>query len=89
MAQTMTITCRKEVAFRYFKLQNMKKRDLPESVANRIVHIFSGEHKTFWREDGSGYTYDLDQAGIYTLKEAFERTRHCGPEKQIYFVWEQ
>lgn len=53
----------------------------------RLVRIWSDERQAYWRVNGAGYTDDWNVAdpGIYTLKEAYERTIHCGPEKKIFF----
>jgi len=48
--------------------------------------IFSNEWGAYWREKGSGYTANKKEAGSYTFKKAFERVRHCGPEKKIELV---
>lgn len=49
------------------------------------VRIWSGEHGAWWRPDNAGYTNNLLDAGKYRPKNAFEATRHCGPEKRIFF----
>jgi hypothetical protein len=49
------------------------------------VRIWSGEHTAYWRSEGRGYTLDPVEAGCYSFREAFERTKHCGPEKRIAF----
>lgn len=54
-------------------------------TANTV--IWSGEHRAYWRpkEHGyvTGYTTNVEQAGIWSYAEAERMTRHCGPEKQI------
>lgn len=51
------------------------------------VYIFSEEHDALWREEGSGYTIHPDEAGVWTLEQAYALAGHCGPEKGIVF-WE-
>ena len=59
------------------------------SAADRFVgynvHIWSGEWSAYWRSDGSGYTNDVVDAGVYSWDDAWRRTSHCGPEKKIEF----
>lgn len=47
--------------------------------------IYSGEHGAYWRPGGHGYTTRPDEAGRWTLAEAYFATKHCGPEKAISF----
>lgn len=58
------------------------------SLLNRfpLVKIYSREHEAFWRGSGNGYTSNPEESDSLTCKEAFEKTCHCGPEKQIQFV---
>lgn len=53
---------------------------------DQVVHIFSGHHHAFWRPDCKGYTDNWQEAGIYTLHQAYMETRHCGPEKEINYI---
>ena len=50
------------------------------------VRIWSGEYQAYWRQSG-GYVDDWEvvDPGIFTLEEAYGRTSHCGPEKEIFF----
>ena len=50
-----------------------------------LVLIWSGEYRMFWGKNGSGYVQLPENAWQYSLADAFERTKHCGPEKQIVF----
>jgi len=52
----------------------------------QMVFIWSAEHHAFWRPDGAGYTEHLSAAGRYSFRAAFDRTKHCGPEKRIEYV---
>lgn len=47
------------------------------------VHLWSGEHLAYWRENGCGYTDGPKGRGTWTIDEALKLVRHCGPEKQI------
>jgi hypothetical protein len=49
------------------------------------VYIWSSEWRMYWRK-GGGYTYEKEEAGLWSREDAFESTRHCGPEKQIDFL---
>lgn len=54
--------------------------------SGKLVYIWSHEHNAYWRANGSGYTCRVtDGLGVYDFEDAFERTRHCGPEKMIEF----
>jgi len=41
----------------------------------------------FWRPSRCGYTDRLENAGVYTLMEAYNATCHSGPEKQVRFIF--
>jgi hypothetical protein len=49
------------------------------------VRIWSGEHHAYWRPGGSGYVACPCGAGLFALRDAYARTKHCGPEKRISF----
>lgn len=53
--------------------------------ADDVCLIWSGEWQAYWRDGGNGYTKSASAAGWYTISAAYERTRHCGPEKRIAF----
>jgi hypothetical protein len=66
----------------------------PEKVDNyehALVRIWSEEHLAYWRRGvdgrsaGGGYTNRKTEAGMVPLPEAYALTRHCGPEKEIWF----
>lgn len=59
------------------------KRQL-EDIGMQTCRIFSGQWGYYWRSGGCGYC-KKDEAGIFTLNDAFNRTSHCGIEKGIYF----
>lgn len=64
-------------------LANWKAR---EKWLGRQVRIWSGEWGLFWRPGAAGYVADPDQAGVYNFEDAWERAKHCGPEKKIVFI---
>jgi hypothetical protein len=70
----------------------------PEKLANyenNLVRIWSEEHFAWWRIGtgadgryaGGGYTDQKASAGMLPLRDAFALTRHCGPEKEIWFAF--
>ena len=48
------------------------------------VRIWSGQWGKYWGKHYSGYTTQGHQAGIYFATDAYEHTKHVGPEKEIY-----
>lgn len=71
-------------------LSGIKRRGLAnwsgrEKWNGRTVRIWSSEHGAYWRADASGYTMTADAAGHYEFADAYDRTKHCGPEKGIEF----
>lgn len=62
--------------------QHIKRH--PEKL-NRFtkVRIRSGQWGSWWRANGSGYTTDISQAGVYTPEDAWLYVSHVGPEKRI------
>ncbi len=58
------------------------------SLMKRFKHvrIYSAQWSAFWRGTGQGYTSDSAESAVWAIEEAFECTRHCGPEKKIQFV---
>lgn len=63
-------------------LSNWKAR---EWWCRQRVIIWSQEHCAWWRQDAAGYTTDANAAGVYEFADAYDRTKHCGPEKRIGF----
>ena len=55
------------------------------AFAGREVVIWSDQHGAWWRKDAAGYTDDISQAGVYQFEDAYARTSHCGPEKEISY----
>lgn len=53
-------------------------------LRGREVLIWAGEHNSYWGPEGRSY-YDKNKAGIYFFHDAYARTQHCGPEKQIAY----
>lgn len=43
--------------------------------------IDSGRQVRIW----SRYNIDVRFAGVFEMREAYEKTLHCGPEEKIYF----
>lgn len=63
-------------------LANLKSR---EWWSTRRVRIWSAEHRAFWRPGGNGYTAYGASAGDWDFADAYDRTKHCGPEKRIVY----
>ena len=64
-------------------LANWKGR---EKWLRRSVRIWSAEHRAWWRPERAGYTTLLETAGVYSFADAYDATKHCGPEKRIVYV---
>lgn len=63
-------------------LANWKGR---ERWLDKRVSIWSREHSAWWRPGGNGYTTEAENAGSWDFAEAYEMTKHCGPEKRIVY----
>ena len=71
---------------------NSIRRKSPGKIAEylkkhgeKAVRIWSNQWGVYWRSGRAGYTHQRDEAGIYTLADAFNATSHCGQEKGIYY----
>jgi len=83
----MTVTIRYEKRLQMHRHRDLKRKNCRLSEREDInVYIYSGQWQSFWRPNGGGYTNDLNQAGVYTLADAWNRTSHCGPEKDIRYL---
>lgn len=49
------------------------------------VRIWSGEHKAWWGANYCGYTVDIQSAGVYTMENAWNKTKHCCKKKKIVY----
>jgi len=70
-------------------LSSCKRRGGERSRAKlvgRKVLIWSGEHYAWWRPGRAGYTTEKSAAGVYDFEDAWQSTKHCGPEKRIDFM---
>jgi hypothetical protein len=63
-------------------LSNWKAR---EDWLRRKVSIWSRERTAWWNPDGCGYTLTAEDAGVFDFADAYELTKHCGPEKKIAY----
>lgn len=72
------------ISLDYLKRYPTSRRSL-EWLKKDTVRIWSNEHCLYWRANRSGYTSDIREAGIYTFKEAYAATNHCGSEKGITY----
>jgi hypothetical protein len=50
------------------------------------VRIYSGQWQSYWRGEGSGYTFLESESNVWCINEAISITQHCGSEKQIQYV---
>lgn len=73
----------KWVSLEYLKLYPDSAR--AKKWAGVPVKIYSNEHGYYWRGSGQGYTSWPAESDTRTLAEAFDTTKHCGPEKRIQF----
>jgi hypothetical protein len=71
---------------------NSIRRKSPGKIAEYLkkhgekpVRIWSNQWGAYWRSGRAGYAYQRDEAGTYTLADAFDATSHCGQEKGIYY----
>jgi hypothetical protein len=72
-------------------LNGIKRRGLANWRAReqwlcRQVWIWSAEHRAWWGSGRCGYFTNLSSAGVYNFAEAYDATKHCGPEKRIEFI---
>lgn len=69
-----------------FTLESLKKD--PESkkqLEGKNVLIWCGEHAAWFRPFAAGYTTNKSNVGVYVFEDAWKRTYHCGPEKDIQY----
>lgn len=52
---------------------------------DKKCRIYSKQWEAYWKANASGYTTDINEAGIYTLASALDNSSHCGPEKKIEY----
>ncbi len=72
--------------YRLSKLSEQNRNKILDVKGHRLVNI-SSDHG-IWRKGGNGYTtMGSPDAWILTLKEAYDRTQHCGPEKKVCFPY--
>ena len=56
----------------------------PEKLCQfETVRIWSGQWSSWWRPNGCGYTTSRDDAGIYSIDDAWQRVSHVGREKKL------
>lgn len=68
---------------RYSLEQIRADRKIQADLVNKIVRIFSGEHKSYWRRNGYGYTPNVVLAGLFEFEEAWRRLDCFGEDKKI------
>lgn len=66
-------------------LESLHRRPaLRQYLDGCTCNIYSGEHRAYWGQEYCGYHY-LENAGSYRFKDAWEHSKHCGPEKKIVY----
>jgi hypothetical protein len=73
------------ITLNYIHRIGLAKWETREWWNGRKVRIWSAEHCAWWRPEGHGYTADDEQAWVLDFTDAYEATKHCGPEKRICF----
>ena len=68
-----------------FTLEEIKADNTIMDELDKVL-IWTDEHGAYWRENGGGYTWDKLEAGIYDIKDAYRRTKHCSEDKLIKFL---
>ena len=63
--------------------ENEGKRD--QVMRASKVLLWSGQWMAWWRPDASGYTDEMDRAGVYSGEKAWTDGKHCGPEKKLAY----
>lgn len=56
-----------------------------EENGDLLVRIWSNQWSLYWCPDRSGYTRNIANAGVYTLRDAINASGHCGSEKGIVY----
>lgn len=67
------------------QISNNNRVEFFSRHGKRTVLIYSRQWGAYWRPNGNGYTSHRNEAGEYTLSEAWKASGHCGPEKQIFY----
>lgn len=73
-----------ERAIKHERWREVLSTTAKETPDKKVV-IYSGQWGAYWRSNSAGYTFNKENAGIYTAKEAWSNVSHCGPEKLIEF----
>lgn len=74
---------------RYDDRESLERIKRWPHLVNRCptVRIYSAEHQAYWMGSGNGYTTNPLDSDVWQFDLAVARTLHCGPEKQIQFVF--
>ena len=54
-------------------------------LEGKMVRVWSGQWRAWWRPGAAGYTSDCSAAGVYPFADAWAHTRHCDRDKLIVF----
>ena len=76
--------------FRYNIVKILLQKEWRESLnrlkcqtPNANCRIWSGQWSAWWRSGNAGYTNNVNEAGIFSVSEAYNAVHHCGIEKKI------
>lgn len=68
-----------------YSLEELKEDpSLRKRLEGKRVLIWSGEHRAYWAGPG-GYTMRFHEAGRFDFADAWARSSHAGPEKEIEY----
>ncbi len=73
------------VTRRRFSRSSPGARRARRIALDSYVRVWSEEHRAYSRPEWAGHTEEINEAGVWPLREAIEKTAHCGPEKHIIF----
>lgn len=68
-----------------YSLEKLKEDpSLRKRLEGKRVLIWSGEHRAYWAGPG-GYTLRFHEAARFDFDDAWGRSNHAGPEKEIEY----
>lgn len=67
---------------KWHEWRNALDKLVQENAGAKCV-IWSGQWRSYWRENAGGYTLNVEDAGIYDIEDAHAAVCHNGLEKEI------